>query len=249
MAILSNMGVAGVVAAALTIVSFPARAADSNAELADIAARIDYGYYAGDERVIAGGRADLERLSTSAGANAYYLGYSAYRLSQLQAPQNRARRELLSACIDSARAALVDRDWTLEAWILIAACSLEGLEHEPVRMLSHDLRLTEALTAARALSPDHPRLLLVEALAEQNHDADIGQLRTLLVKARERFDAWQSRGIEPDWGRAEVLVELAELHLKAGERREARDLVEQALIDAPGYRFALEIKNGLSLTH
>lgn len=220
----------------------------ADAELIDIAARIDYGYYTGDARVVAGARADLERLRGSSAARHYYLGYSAYRLSQLAGTDNhRARRELITACTDAARAVLGDPAWAVEGRVLVAACSVEGLG-EPVRALGHDLRLSDALDAARGLDADHPRLLLVEALAIAAGDGSVDDVRAKLTAARVQFDAWSGTAEQPAWGRAEVLAHLAALSLDDGDRREARDLIEQSLIEAPGYHFALELQNGLSLS-
>jgi hypothetical protein len=249
MMILSNRGMQRFWLTSVAVVSTASspvvHAAD--AELIDIAARIDYGYYAGDSRVVAGARAELERLRGSSGARDYYLGYSAYRLGQLaDADGHRTRRELITACTDAARAALGDPAWAVEGWVLVAACSLEGLG-EPVRALGHDLRLSEALDAARGLDADHPRLLLIEALAIAAGDGGVDEIRAKLVVAREQFDAWAGTSVEPTWGRAEVFATLAALCLDDGDRREARDLIEQSLIEAPGYHVALELQNRLSL--
>lgn len=236
------------VCATLTLLGLNGYAGAADADLVDIAARIDYGYYSGEARVIIGARADLERIRAVDGAVDYYLGYAAYRLSQLDtAASPRARRELLGNCVDSGRAALADSAWALEAWILIAACSVEGLTHDPSRTIGHDLRLADALSAARRLDPKHPRLLLVEAWAQRAADSADDGLQAQLIEARDAFDAWQSTGAQPVWGRAEALASLGALHLELGERREARDLIEQALIEAPGYHFALDLRDRLSL--
>ncbi|HSG64524.1 MAG TPA: hypothetical protein VLD39_05965, partial [Gammaproteobacteria bacterium] len=167
MLILSKYGVHGAWLAGVLVATAvsPLTAGASDAELIDVAGRIDYGYYASDSRIVAAARADLERLPVSKSARSYYLGYSAYRLSQLTSPANyRARRELLASCIDAAAAALHESAWAVEVWVLIAACALEG-RVDPVRASGYDLRLSEALDAARELDPDHPRLLLIAALA------------------------------------------------------------------------------------
>jgi hypothetical protein len=46
----------------------------------------------------------------------------------------------------------------------------------------------------------------------------------------------------PTWGEAETLVLLGEVHLQRGETRVARDLLERALLIAPDYRAALNLR-------
>ena len=40
---------------------------------------------------------------------------------------------------------------------------------------------------------------------------------------------------------------MAAIELDRGNTREARDLIERALLEAPGFRFALHLKKALSL--
>jgi hypothetical protein len=225
-------------------------AASTEAALADIVGRLDYGYYTGDARLIEAARSDLERSSKDGSLKAYYVAYAAYRLSQLgAADSNRARRDLVAGCVDSAREATVDPTWALEAWVLIAACSLQGGIEQPARRLGHDLRLADALAAARELNPQHPRLLLITAWASRRSDAGEGNAAQgqILEQARLQFEAWRGSGLEPTWGKAETLASLGQVFLELGQLREARDVIEQSLIEAPEYPFALELRNALSL--
>ena len=57
----------------------------------------------------------------------------------------------------------------------------------------------------------------------------------------------RGEGVAPDWGRAEVLASLGEVYLELGQLREARDLIEQSLLEAPEYHVALKLRNALSL--
>lgn len=219
-------------------------------ELSDIVARIDYGFYTADPRMIEAARGDLSRAVVDDGAHTYYEAYSAFRLSRLDLTAHpRERRALVRACLDAGRSSTATDEWAAEAWILVAACSIQGIALEPTRALGHGLRLSEALEAARAIDEKNPRLLLVESWYRDDDVAGEGEHQRrleLLERAREQFDARENEA-GPDWGRAELLASLGEVYLELGERRDARDLIEQALMEAPEYYFALELRKALSL--
>ncbi|HET7132053.1 MAG TPA: hypothetical protein VFJ95_07380, partial [Gammaproteobacteria bacterium] len=63
-----------------------------------------------------------------------------------------------------------------------------------------------------------------------------------LEHAVAAFDARPAALRGPEWGEAEALAALGELKLARGDAREARDLIERALLLAPDYRFAMELR-------
>lgn len=219
-------------------------------ELGDIIARIDYGFYTGDPRMIEAARSELVRVGSDGGAHAYYEAYAAYRLSRLdRTARPRERRALIRRCLEAGRLSAQTDEWAAEAWVLVAACSIQGVAQEPTRALSHESRLSEALAAAREIEPENPRLLLVESWFRQDGatvESEHERRRELLERALKQFDARENEQ-GPDWGRAESLASLGKIYLGIGERRHARDLIEQALIEAPDYYFALELRKALSL--
>ncbi len=247
MQVLSNRATYAAICAVVTLVAVGSASSAAASELDDIVARIDYGFYTAEPRVIEAAREALERAGAAGGAHAYYAAYAAYRLSWLdRTVRPRERRALIRSCVESARTSARTEAWAVEAWILVAACSVHGIAEEPSRARSHETRLAEALTAARELDADNPRLLLVESSYRPDATAQESEgRRELLERARAEFDA---RGYEdgPDWGRAEVLASLGKLYLERGQRREARDVIEQALIEAPDYYFALELRKAVS---
>ena len=248
MQVLSNRATRAAIRAAAALAAVGPVSPVAASELDDIVARIDYGFYTAEPRVIEAAREELERAGADGGAHAYYAAYAAYRLSWLdRSARPRERRALIRACVEAARASAQTEAWAAEAWILVAACSVYGIAQEPTRVRSHESRLAEALAAARELDADNPRLLLVESsYLPQTAALDGERRRELLEGARAEFD---ERGYEdgPDWGRAEVLASLGKIYLERGLRREARDVIEQALIEAPDYYFALELEKTLSL--
>ena len=66
-----------------------------------------------------------------------------------------------------------------------------------------------------------------------------------LAVAIERFRAQQTFSALPEWGEAEALARLGEIHFERGETRLARDLAERALLAAADYRAALELRRKL----
>lgn len=250
MRILSNRVPTFVVSGLAVLLTIGLASASSASELDDIVARIDYGFYTADPRMIQAARDELARSGSDDAEHAYYEAYAAYRMSRLdRTARPRERRALIRDCLETGRASARTEDWSAEAWILVAACSIQGIAQEPSRSLGHESRLNQALTAAREIDADNPRLLLVESWYVQ--DGEGGQdvrerRRVLLERAREQFDA-RENDAGPDWGRAELLASLGKIYLDLGERRAARDLIEQALIEAPEYYFALELRKALSL--
>jgi len=204
-------------------------------ELADLAGRIDYGFYNEDARAIEAARTTLKRLGDSPDVN-YYRDFAALRLAQLE-PAERARTALVSDCAGRAVAPDAKGPAAAEAWILVAACA---------EVAHSGRRVEQALERARALDDDHPRIALVEAWTLQRELADDAALRDAVTEKWQEvvagFDVWNGSPDAPQWGHAEALAALGEFALARGEARTARDLIERALLLAPDYRFAMELR-------
>ena len=224
-------------------------------ELADLAGRIDYGFYVGDARAITDAAAALKRMSDGDPAVRYYRAFASFRLAQLGGERAASDAE---SCVKSAtveepserltRAAADARARaSVESWLLVAVCSGLTGHVEPGKGLAHDKRLQPALAHARELEPSNPRIALIDAwlLSFRPALAD-ASVRDDAVKkleaAADAFASWSPPADAPDWGEAEALAALAELHLARGELRDARDLIERALLVAPDYRFAVELR-------
>jgi tetratricopeptide (TPR) repeat protein len=209
-----------------------ARAATS-AELADLAARIDYGFYNDDTHAIDAARTALGRLADSPAVR-YYRDYAGLRRAQLNPADRASARECAGREVPADLAPPV----AAEAWILVAACAVVG--QQSVR------RVELALSHARELDKRNPRLGLVEAWIMRHGaggDALASEdLATKLQQTVEAFDIWRAPPNAPDWGQAEALAALGEVTLARGETRAARDLIERALLLAPDYRVAVELR-------
>jgi len=211
--------------------------ADLVSDLADLSARAEYGFYAAEPTVIDAARRDLERLAATDARVSYYRALAAMRSAQVDAGLARSADRALGACIESAeRAAADDPSWA-EAWVLVAACST---------LAAKAGRFEAAIASARRLEPENPRLALV---VEWHSVPDDGRLEAATVDALVKMleaavvsfeTAWSDPGT-PGWGEAEALALLGMLYLERGSTRAARDVLERALLAAPGYVYALEL--------
>jgi len=241
--------------AILTCTFVTSARAGATLELGDLAGRIDYGFYVGDARAIEDAATALSRMSDNDPAVRYARAFASFRLAQLGGERVDAQAEdcVKNATVEESterltRAAADARARaSVESWLLVAACAGLTGHSEPGKGLAHDKRLTQALSRARELEPSNPRIALIDAwLVSLRPALADPAVRDEAVKklaaAADAFGAWSPPPDAPSWGEAEALASLAEVHLVRGELRDARDLIERALLVAPGYRAALELR-------
>jgi tetratricopeptide (TPR) repeat protein len=230
---------------ALLSLASAATQADLASDLADLSARADYGFYTEEPALIEAARRDLERLADVAPVS-YYRALAAMRSGQAAAKLAHPAGRLFGECIESAQQSAEQEPKWAEPWVLVAACSTLAALAEPRKALLHDHRFESAVARARSLDPDNPRLALVEAwhsapAHEPLDDATADVSMTALERTLELFEAEAPGPRTPDWGEAEALALLGALYLERGETRSARDVVERALLAAPGYVKAAEL--------
>jgi tetratricopeptide (TPR) repeat protein len=220
---------------AATVCVTPIAQAEPSPELLDLAGRVHYGYYHGDARAIETARATLERLPESPEA-LYYRDFAALRRAQL-GDAGRIGLIRLDECARRNVPPGLPKPVAADTWVLVAACAL---------LAGDERRSDEALELARERDDDNPRIALVEAWAlERAAKGDAAQSEALAAKLTAvvaAFDAWTPSIDDPDWGHAEALTALAANALARGEVRVARDLVERALLVAPEYQAAVELR-------
>jgi hypothetical protein len=250
--------IAGAVALAACC-AMPHAFAELPSDVADLAGRIDYGYYVADPRAIEDALPALERMGDEDLAVRYYRAFAAFRLAQLGAQDGGRGAPFASECV--ALATIKEsKDWvpraeaearakaSVESWILAAACTGLAAQRQPASGLALDRRGDEALARARSLDAGNPRIALLDAwrvslrpaLAEQDVRAEAS---AKLEAAIDAFAAWSPAADSPTWGEAEALAALAEVRLVEGEVRAGRDLIERALLLAPDYHFAVELRS------
>jgi tetratricopeptide (TPR) repeat protein len=174
----------------------------------------------------------------------YHLAHAHYRLAELSG-RAAARRadEALSDCIDDLKPLLRKDVKSVEALILQGACYWGLAELRTVQSVVLRARAWDRLNAAAKLAPRNPRLLLIEstqALARANpgspeHQQALSQLNL----AVQEFDRAPGTNVdEPGWGHAEAYLALGRELQEGGDRVQARNLIEKALIAAPDYKSA-----------
>jgi hypothetical protein len=209
--------------------------AATSPELTDLAGRVHYGFYHGDARAIEAAQVALDRQGESAEAS-YYRDFAALRRAQVGALDRDASKRL-EACVDREVDPELDGVTAAEAWVLVAACAF---------VANDDRRMVEALGLARANDDDHPRIALLEAWRAQRDAGTAAAENAAVTMAFEAavvaFEAWAPSIDDPDWGYAEALAALGQHALARGESRTARDLMERALMIAPDYRLAVQLR-------
>jgi tetratricopeptide (TPR) repeat protein len=206
-------------------------------EWRDVAARIEFGFYAGDVRVIEGTRAML--AATDRATEARFLeALASYRLAQIAADAP-AAEAAIERCLAHAEMAAVDSAYTAEAYVLVAACSQLASRREPLKALWHQRRARHALERAGASDRDNPRLALIDGQRLLEESVERALIR--LAEAQRGFAIELDAG-RPLWGHAEAHASVAAAYLAEGRLREARDLAEQALLIAPEYVLARAVR-------
>ena len=189
--------------------------ADVTAEVADLAGRIDYGFYVGDARAITDAAAALKRMSDSAAGVRYYRAFASFRLAQLGGDRAASDAE---NCVKSAtveepterltRAAAEARARAaVESWLLVAVCSGLTAHAEPGQGARP--RQTSAAGA-------RPR---ARARAEQSADrADRRLARERAPGARRRLRPRRGRQKARGRGRSVRELDAARRTRRAGAR-------------------------------
>jgi hypothetical protein len=206
-----------------------------SAEVLDLAARVHYVYYQAEPRTIDAALEALDRLADSPEV-LYYRDLAPLRRAQLGG-EDKAGTERLRACAQRDAQPGHDKRVAAEAWVLVAACA---------QVAGDEGRRERALALARERDDDNPRIALVEAWAMMqaagSDTAKRDAASTKLEAVVEAFEMWAPSLEDPDWGYAEALTALAATALERGQARTARDFIERALLLAPDYRAALDLR-------
>ncbi|MGH8188256.1 MAG: hypothetical protein ACREUC_16990 [Steroidobacteraceae bacterium] len=238
--------------AAWLAVALPADVrAESMAELDDAAARMQYAFYTGDPRTIETLLKSIEALEVGpnlAATQSYQLAYGSWKLSQLyldsvsgERPPSNAKSlaaKAAQACVRHAKAAVQQDARMGEAYAIQAAC--EGFT-SGARGGSAGCERGKPMRTALSVSPDNPRVKLIEALCASGRSPDPAAADRWRPVVESFEAAPPSAPGRPDWGHVEALTRLGETYLQRGDSVAARDALERALVLAPDYRQARQL--------
>ncbi len=214
--------------------------------------RIERDYFQQDSAALEALAAQLAPGHTSGGGTSvgtdpqwrgYYTAFLAYRLALLAKDDEDRAWPFAQRCIDRLNGALVLDPESAEALALQSACLALQSRLDPWRS-----PLAAALSLARIdkalkLAPDNPRVLLLGAMAARDRPRLFGgdnqQSFALLEHSVAAFER-QSAGPQglPGWGAADAFTDLAEDYLGRGDTLAARNVLERALLVAPGFTHA-----------
>jgi tetratricopeptide (TPR) repeat protein len=229
-----------------------ARAA-TMAELDDAATRIQYAFYTGDARAVEEVLAVMEKFEVDnllAPTRSYQLAYGYWRLAELRLESgsqgsSSANSKALSAkaaqtCVRHARAAISQDAGMGEVYAIEAICGDLPVTRPLTRANASTVGCarSKSLRTALSLTPDSPRVQLIDALCSQGAATDPAALERWRDVVASFEAAPPSRPGRPDWGHAEALAVLGETYLERGDTLAARDALERALVLAPDFRLA-----------
>ncbi len=233
--------VAVVLGAALLTTASQARAAVSQEQLVDMIARIQYAWYVEDLQELVSLSETLandKARPALADWQNYYAAYGFFRAAALA--EDDYLTEYLGRCEDITRTLLRKSPGFSEALILRGGCAAWLARARPISAVLAPSRAVRALAKASSIDPDNPRLLLQQAEAVIGRKAfadEYPQPISILEQAVTLFGPRADADpLTPDWGEVESHRYLAELLMAAGDKRRARDSLEQALQIAPDNR-------------
>jgi tetratricopeptide (TPR) repeat protein len=213
----------------------------------DVQAQILYAYQTEDTNTLVNLIQDLAAKLKDAPGDAtlsYHLAHANYRMGQLagRAQSHRAEQSF-SDCIDELKPLLQKDVKSVETLILQGACYQQLADLKSVEAVVLRGRAGDRLNAAAKLAPKNPRLLLVSS-TEELARAKVGspqrqQALSQLNLAAQIFDTASGTSVdEPGWGHSEAYLALGKEAQARGDRVQARNLFEKALIAAPDFKAA-----------
>ena len=231
------------VALAHLLLAPAASAAIAAGELADLAAQLQYAWYteASSDLVALAERLEDEKPRGDIEPwLRYYSAYGYYRAAMLA--EDEYFGEYVERCESLSRRLVRADPEFVEALILRGSCAALLAARRPVSAVLAPSRAIKSFTKAARLAPDNPRLLLQQAVAVMQRPglrdefAPVSNLLDAAVAGFERLIT--ADPLAPDWGEAEANTAIATLAIDEGQKKRARDALEQALQIVPDYRAA-----------
>lgn len=170
----------------------------------------------------------------------YYLGYSNYRLNVAFSDFKEDQKEAyLDEAVEWLEKATEEDKSFAEAYALLASCYgkkasgiFSGMKYGP--------KSDAAMTKALELSPENPRVLMLDAIGKLYKPSMFGGSTEGAIegftKAADAFKNWQPPNImAPTWGHAEAYAWLGQALAKQEKYKQAEQAYQKALDIQPGY--------------
>jgi tetratricopeptide (TPR) repeat protein len=171
----------------------------------------------------------------------YFLGYIDYNLGVVV---YRSEKEKAASFLDSAvmhlERAIQKDDNSAEAHALLSSCTGIQISFSPLSGIWRGPKAGSEMAKAKKLSPENPRVALLDAIGTYNTPALFGGGKEkgfeAMKKAADLFDRWKTAdSLEPDWGKEQVYAWIGLAYLDRNETILARKAFEKSLEINPEY--------------
>ena len=169
----------------------------------------------------------------------YYAASAASELANIlhaldDSDHNRKILEYVNYAIDHLEAA-TERDETFaEGWLMLSAVYGQKMTVRPLQAVTLGRKFNRAMSRARELAPDNPRVVLLRAITAYNLPRIVGgnkerALEGLYRAARLFEEEVVEDPVLPSWGHEDVYARLGIVFMDRGNLEEARTAFERAL--------------------
>ncbi len=224
-------------------VTLPAQAQDADSLILQGKGMMAAGLSAADLDQMRQARALFERATgdeNRAVLAHYYVARADHHLANLLAETDEgAAADHLDSAIEHLKQAIA-LEASAEAYALLSSAYGRKIGLKPMMGMFLGPKAGNALSEAKALDPDNPRVVLTEAISDFNTPKMFGGSKTrAMVGFQRALDLFAQEDITdpllPSWGRDEAYAWLGIAHMQNDARDEARAAFEKALDVNPDY--------------
>ncbi len=147
---------------------------------------------------------------------------------------NRKILEYVNYAIDHLEAATDQDEFFAEGWLMLSAVYGQKMTVRPLQAVSLGRKFNRAMSRARELAPDNPRVVLLRAITDYNLPRIVGgnkdrALEGLYRAARLFEEEVVEDPVLPSWGHEDTYARLGIVFMDRGNLEEARTAFERAL--------------------
>ena len=169
----------------------------------------------------------------------YYAASAASELANILAElddsdYNRKILEYVNYAIDHLEAATDQDEVFAEGWLMLSAAYGQKMTVRPLQAVSLGRKFNRAMSRAREIAPDSPRVVLLKAITDYNLPRIVGgnkdrALDGLYRAARLFEEEVVEDPVLPSWGHEDTYARLGIVFMDRGDLEEARTAFERAL--------------------